>query len=29
MGWDPRTGKPSKQALLDLGLDDVAKALWP
>jgi len=29
MGWDPRTGKPSKQALLDLGLDDVAKVLWP
>jgi aldehyde:ferredoxin oxidoreductase len=29
MGWDVNTGKPNKQALLDLGLDDVAKALWP
>jgi aldehyde:ferredoxin oxidoreductase len=29
MGWDPQTGKPSKQALLDLGLNDVAKVLWP
>jgi aldehyde:ferredoxin oxidoreductase len=29
MGWDVNTGKPSKQALLDLGLDDVAKVLWP
>ncbi len=29
IGWDPKTGKPSKQALLDLGLDDVAKVLWP
>jgi aldehyde:ferredoxin oxidoreductase len=29
VGWDPRTGKPSKQALLDLGLDDVARVLWP
>ena len=29
MGWDTRTGKPSNQALLDLGLDDVAKVLWP
>jgi aldehyde:ferredoxin oxidoreductase len=29
MGWDTQTGKPSKQALLDLGLNDVAKVLWP
>jgi aldehyde:ferredoxin oxidoreductase len=29
MGWDPKTGKPSKQALLELGLNDVAKVLWP
>jgi len=29
MGWDPKTGKPGKKALLDLGLDDVAKVLWP
>jgi len=28
MGWDVNTGKPSRQALLDLGLDDVAKVLW-
>ncbi|OGN99060.1 MAG: hypothetical protein A2Y89_05460 [Chloroflexi bacterium RBG_13_51_18] len=29
MGWDPKTGRPSKKALMDLGLDDVAKVLWP
>ena len=29
MGWDPRTGKPSKQTLVDLGMNDVAKVLWP
>jgi aldehyde:ferredoxin oxidoreductase len=29
IGWDTKTGKPSKKALLDLGLDDVAKVLWP
>jgi aldehyde:ferredoxin oxidoreductase len=29
MGWDVNTGKPSKQALLNLGLNDVAKVLWP
>ena len=29
LGWDTKTGKPSKEALLDLGLDDVAKVLWP
>jgi aldehyde:ferredoxin oxidoreductase len=29
IGWDTKTGKPSKKALLELGLDDVAKVLWP
>jgi aldehyde:ferredoxin oxidoreductase len=29
IGWYTKTGKPSKKALLDLGLDDVAKVLWP
>jgi aldehyde:ferredoxin oxidoreductase len=29
IGWDTRTGKPSKKALQELGLNDVAKALWP
>jgi aldehyde:ferredoxin oxidoreductase len=29
MGWDTQTGKPGKQALLDVGLNDVAKVLWP
>jgi aldehyde:ferredoxin oxidoreductase len=29
MDWDRKTGKPSKKKLLELGLDDVAKALWP
>jgi aldehyde:ferredoxin oxidoreductase len=29
MGWDVKTGKPGKQALIDLGLSDVAKVLWP
>ena len=29
MGWDTKTGKPSKEALMELGLDDVAKVLWP
>jgi aldehyde:ferredoxin oxidoreductase len=28
-GWDRQTGKPSKEKLLELGLDDVAKVLWP
>ncbi len=27
-GWDPKTGKPSKETLLELGMDDVAKALY-
>jgi len=29
MDWDLKTAKPSKKKLLELGLDDVAKALWP
>ena len=29
LDWDPETGKPSKKRLLELGLDDVAKDLWP
>jgi aldehyde:ferredoxin oxidoreductase len=29
MDWDLKTGKPSKTRLLELGLDDVAEALWP
>jgi aldehyde:ferredoxin oxidoreductase len=29
MGWDVNSGKPSKKKLLELGLDDVAKELWP
>jgi hypothetical protein len=29
MDWDPVTAKPSKKKLLELGLDDVAKELWP
>jgi len=27
-GWDTTTGKPGRDKLLELGLDDVAKALW-
>jgi aldehyde:ferredoxin oxidoreductase len=27
-GWDTTTGKPSREKLLELGLDDVAEALW-
>lgn len=27
-GWDTESGKPSREKLLELGLDDVAKALW-
>lgn len=27
-GWDLNSGKPSKEKLLELGLDDVAKDLW-
>ena len=29
MDWDPKTAKPSRQKLLELGLDDVAQELWP
>ena len=29
MDWDPDSGKPSKKKLSELGLDDVAKELWP
>ena len=29
MDWDPESGKPSKRKLLELGLKDVAEALWP
>jgi aldehyde:ferredoxin oxidoreductase len=27
-GWDVETGKPTKNKLLELGLEDIAKALW-
>jgi aldehyde:ferredoxin oxidoreductase len=29
MEWDRVSGKPSKAKLLELGLDDIAEALWP
>ena len=29
MDWDKETGKPSRDKLLELGLDDIAKELWP
>ncbi len=29
MDWDLVTSKPSKQKLIDLGLNDIAEALWP
>ena len=29
MDWDLKTAKPSKKKLLELGLEDVAKVLWP
>lgn len=29
LGWDVTTGKPSKERLIKLGLDDVAQVLWP
>jgi len=29
MDWDTRTTKPTKKKLVELGLGDVAKALWP
>ena len=28
LGWDPETSKPTKEKLLELGLDDVARDLW-
>jgi len=27
-GWDAETGKPTREKLLELGLDDMAKDLW-
>jgi aldehyde:ferredoxin oxidoreductase len=27
-GWDVETGKPSREKLIELGLEDVAKDLW-
>jgi aldehyde:ferredoxin oxidoreductase len=27
-GWDPGTGRPTKEKLLSLGLEDVARDLW-
>lgn len=29
MGWDLKTGKPSRDRLVALGLNDVAQDLWP
>jgi aldehyde:ferredoxin oxidoreductase len=29
MDWDIATAKPSKKRLIELGLEDVAKVLWP
>jgi len=29
LDWDIKTTKPSKKKLLELGLDDIAKELWP
>ena len=29
MDWDTERGKPSKAKLLELGLKNVAKAIWP
>jgi aldehyde:ferredoxin oxidoreductase len=29
MGWDAETSKPKKERLLALGMEDVAKVLWP
>jgi aldehyde:ferredoxin oxidoreductase len=29
MDWDPETAKPSKKKLIELGLEDVARELWP
>jgi aldehyde:ferredoxin oxidoreductase len=27
-GWDAMTGKPSREKLVELGLGDIAQALW-
>ena len=27
-GWDPQTGKPTREKLTQLGLEDAAKDLW-
>ena len=27
-GWDPTTGKPTREKLSELGMDDVANDLW-
>ena len=29
LDWDPVTAKPNKSKLIELGLDDVARVLWP
>jgi len=29
MDWDPKTAKPSRKKLQELGLEDVAQELWP
>ena len=29
LGWDPETCKPTREKLVELGLEDVAKDLWP
>jgi len=29
MGWDLKTGRPSRERLMAVGLDDVAQDLWP
>jgi len=29
LDWDRETTKPSKRKLLELGLDDIARELWP
>jgi aldehyde:ferredoxin oxidoreductase len=27
-GWDPESGKPSREKLLELGMEDLARDLW-
>jgi aldehyde:ferredoxin oxidoreductase len=29
LDWDAKTARPNKKKLAELGLDDVAKVLWP